>query len=147
MERGADGREYSDLEAGFRDRRVHRRRISSRKIRGRVPGRPGRWKQRFGVSRPAASPNSSIHPVDPFSYSMPQTERLYYNEPALLEFDAEVLGTLDLGDRVGVLLDRTAFYPTSGGQPHDVGTLGGVALVDCYEDEKSGDIIHVLAGK
>jgi len=65
----------------------------------------------------------------------------------LLEFDAEVLGTLDLGGRVGVLLDRTAFYPTSGGQPHDVGTLGGVALVDCYEDEKSGDVVHVLTGK
>jgi alanyl-tRNA synthetase len=78
---------------------------------------------------------------------MPQTERLYYNEPDLLEFDAEVIGTLDLGDRIGVLLDRTAFYPTSGGQPHDVGTLGGVALVDCYEDEKSGGIIHVLAEK
>ena len=76
-----------------------------------------------------------------------QTERLYYNEPDLLEFEAEILGTLDLGDRIGVLLDRTAFYPTSGGQPHDVGTLGGIALVDCYEDEKSGDIIHVLAGK
>jgi alanyl-tRNA synthetase len=75
------------------------------------------------------------------------TERLYYNEPDLLEFEAEVVGTLDLGDRVGVLLDRTAFYPTSGGQPNDVGTLGGIALVDCYEDEKSGDIVHVLAGK
>jgi alanyl-tRNA synthetase len=78
---------------------------------------------------------------------MPQTERLYYNEPDLLEFDAEILSTLDLGERIGVLLDRTAFYPTSGGQPHDVGTLGGIALVDCYEDEKSGDIVHVLAGK
>jgi alanyl-tRNA synthetase len=76
-----------------------------------------------------------------------QTERLYYNEPYLLEFDAEVRGTLDLGARVGVLLDRTAFYPTSGGQPHDVGTLGGVAVVDCYEDEQSGDIVHVLEGK
>jgi alanyl-tRNA synthetase len=75
------------------------------------------------------------------------TERLYYNEPNLLEFEAEVIGTLDLGDRTGVLLNRTAFYPTSGGQPNDLGTLGGVALVDCYEDEKSGDIVHVLAGK
>jgi alanyl-tRNA synthetase len=76
-----------------------------------------------------------------------KTERLYYNEPDLLEFEAEVVEAISLGERVGVILDRTAFYPTSGGQPHDVGTLGGVALVDCYEDEKSGEIIHVLEGK
>jgi alanyl-tRNA synthetase len=75
------------------------------------------------------------------------TERLYYNEPHLLEFEAEIQRSLDLGDRVGVVLDRTAFYPTSGGQPHDTGTLGGVALVDCYEDEVSEEIIHVLTGQ
>ncbi len=76
-----------------------------------------------------------------------KTERLYYDEPYLLEFDAEVVETLDLGDRVGVILDRTAFYPTSGGQPNDTGTIDGVALVDCYDDEKSGNIIHVVAEK
>jgi alanyl-tRNA synthetase len=74
-----------------------------------------------------------------------RTERLYYNEPDLLEFEAEIIDSLQVGERIGVILDRTAFYPTSGGQPHDLGTLGGVALLDCYEDEKSGDIIHVLA--
>ena len=76
-----------------------------------------------------------------------KTERIYYNEPDLLEFDANVVDVLDLDGRVGVILDRTAFYPTSGGQPNDVGTLGGIELVDCYEDEKSGNIIHVLTGK
>src|SRR5262245_45294648 len=76
-----------------------------------------------------------------------RTERLYYNEPDLLEFEAEVIETLELGERIGVILDRTAFYPTSGGQPNDLGTLGGVTLVDCYEDEKSGEIIHVVEGK
>jgi alanyl-tRNA synthetase len=76
-----------------------------------------------------------------------KTERLYYNEPDLLEFDANIVDTFDLGGRVGLILDRTAFYPTSGGQPNDVGVLGGIELVDCYEDEKSGTIIHVLIGK
>jgi alanyl-tRNA synthetase len=76
-----------------------------------------------------------------------RTERLYYNDPYLMEFDADVIGTLDLGERVGVVLDRTAFYPTSGGQPHDTGTLGEIPLVDCYEDEKSGDIVHVLTAR
>jgi alanyl-tRNA synthetase len=75
------------------------------------------------------------------------TERLYYNDPDLLNFEAEVVGTVDLKGQVGVILDRTAFYPTSGGQPNDLGTLGGIALSDCYEDERSGDIVHVLPEK
>lgn len=76
-----------------------------------------------------------------------KTERIYYNEPYLLEFDADVIETWELGDRVGVFLDRTAFYPTSGGQPNDTGTIDGIALLDCTDDEKSGNIIHVLAAK
>lgn len=73
-----------------------------------------------------------------------KTERLYYNDPYLLEFDAAVVETIPLGERHGVVLDRTAFYPTSGGQPNDLGTINGIPLVDCYEDEQSGNIIHVL---
>ena len=48
-----------------------------------------------------------------------KTERLYYNDPYLLEFDANVVDTRTVSDRVGVVLDKTAFYPTSGGQPFD----------------------------
>jgi alanyl-tRNA synthetase len=73
------------------------------------------------------------------------TERLYYNDPRLLEFDADVVETRPAGSRYGVLLNRTAFYPTSGGQPHDTGTLNGVPVVDCLDDEISGNIIHVIA--
>jgi alanyl-tRNA synthetase len=73
-----------------------------------------------------------------------KTERLYYNDPYLLEFDANVVETRPLGDRVGVVLDKTAFYPTSGGQPNDLGTLNGVDLIDCFEDEAGGIVIHVL---
>ena len=40
-------------------------------------------------------------------------------------------------------LDRTAFYPTGGGQPHDTGTLGGSAVVDVRKD--GGDVWHTLA--
>ncbi len=75
------------------------------------------------------------------------TERLYYNDPDLLEFDAHIVETRELGDRISVVLDRTAFYPTSGGQPNDVGTIDGIAVVDCYEDEQSENIVHVLTGK
>ena len=75
-----------------------------------------------------------------------KTERLYYNDPYLLEFDARVVETRPTGDKVGIVLDKTAFYPTSGGQPNDLGTLNDVALVDCVEDEASGNVIHVIAG-
>src|SRR6266446_1917917 len=76
-----------------------------------------------------------------------KTERLYYNDPYLLEFDANVLDAKPVGDRIGVVLDRTAFYPTSGGQPNDLGTINDVALVDCIEDEPTGTVVHVLQGR
>lgn len=55
-----------------------------------------------------------------------ETEILYYDDYALTEFDATVLKVLDNL----VALDKTAFYPTSGGQEHDTGTLNGVEVVD-----------------
>jgi len=71
----------------------------------------------------------------------PVTERLYYTDAYLAAFDAAVTGRADGGRRV--YLDRTAFYPTSGGQPFDTGRLGGVAVVDVVDE---GDrIAHLLA--
>ena len=72
------------------------------------------------------------------------TDRLYYNEPDLREFDATVLGVSEAGDRLIVTLDRTAFYPTSGGQPFDTGMLGPFRVVD-VRDENGGTVEHVLA--
>src|SRR5262249_2366367 len=73
-----------------------------------------------------------------------KTERLYYNDPYLLEFHANIVETKTLGNRLGIVLDKTAFYPTSGGQLYDRGTLNDVPLVDCIEEEESGHIIHVV---
>jgi alanyl-tRNA synthetase len=68
------------------------------------------------------------------------TDRLYYTDATVTAFTATVVSTGDDGRHV--VLDRTAFYPTSGGQPHDTGTLGGRAVVDVIDD---GDrIVHVL---
>ncbi len=75
------------------------------------------------------------------------TERLYYNDPYLLEFDANVVETGRAGDRFAVILDRTAFYPTSGGQPNDLGTINDAPLIDCAEDEATGSILHILSGE
>jgi alanyl-tRNA synthetase len=70
------------------------------------------------------------------------TERLYYTDSYLREFEAQVTGRSDDGTRVS--LDRTAFYPTSGGQPFDRGSINDVAVVDVLEDGER--IVHVLAG-
>ena len=74
------------------------------------------------------------------------TERLYYNDPYLTEFDALVIDVGDVGGRTGVVLDRTAFYPTSGGQPFDTGTIGGARVVDVV-DKDDGSIVHVVEGE
>jgi len=63
------------------------------------------------------------------------TDRLYYTDPALLEFDAMVASCDMVDGRIIVVLDRTAFYPTSGGQPFDVGTLGTARVVDVVDLE------------
>src|SRR5690242_9714038 len=71
------------------------------------------------------------------------TERLYYDDPERREFDATVIRTERRGDGTRVWLDRTAFYPTSGGQPFDVGTLGSHPVVGVEEDD-NGAIVHLL---
>lgn len=68
------------------------------------------------------------------------THRLYYTDAALLEFSASVVDLADDGRRA--YLDATAFYPTSGGQPHDTGLLGGVRVVDVVDEGER--IAHVL---
>jgi alanyl-tRNA synthetase len=59
------------------------------------------------------------------------TDRLYYTDSYLREFDAAVVERADEGRTV--FLDRTAFYPTSGGQPNDLGQLGGRRVVDVVD--------------
>lgn len=69
------------------------------------------------------------------------TIRLYHDSP-LLAFDAVAVSHVD-GDATRVVLDRTAFYPTSGGQPHDTGILGGARVVDVINDDADEIIVHV----
>ena len=68
------------------------------------------------------------------------TELLYLRDAYLWTFSARVIGVSD----GAVALDRTAFYPTGGGQPHDTGTLGGRPVVDVRKE--GDDVWHVLAG-
>ncbi len=71
------------------------------------------------------------------------TKRLYYDQPNLKEFNAHIIETQETEQGVSVRLDRTAFYPTSGGQPYDTGTLAGHPVLDVWEDEQ-GTVWHRL---
>lgn len=71
------------------------------------------------------------------------SEQLYYGDSYCSEFKAAVVATSEIDGHPAVALDRTAFYPTGGGQPCDTGTLNGVPVVDVRDE---GDLIwHLLA--
>lgn len=73
------------------------------------------------------------------------TDRLYYTDAYVTEFDADVTACAPAGNRFAVTLLATAFYPTSGGQPHDLGRLGGRAVLDVV-DEEDGRLVHLVDG-
>jgi alanyl-tRNA synthetase len=75
------------------------------------------------------------------------TRRLYYDDSYLREFDAQVVSCEKGVHRDGrptfeVILDETAFYPTSGGQPHDLGRLDDAEVIDVRDD--GDEIVHIV---
>jgi alanyl-tRNA synthetase len=76
--------------------------------------------------------------------SIPYPERLYYADPYLTEFEARVVEHLRWDEHPAVVLDRSAFYPTSGGQPSDRGYLCGIPVIGVEVREADDSIIHVL---
>jgi alanyl-tRNA synthetase len=79
------------------------------------------------------------------------TRRLYYDDAFAVEFSAQVLNSRPASVSTicesqapawEVILDRTAFYPTSGGQPHDLGTLGAAKVLGVREQED--EIVHIV---
>src|SRR5258707_7771160 len=77
------------------------------------------------------------------------TQRLYYHDSFLNDFDARVVESVEREGKHAIVLDRTAFYPTSGGQVHDTGRLvladkRDVPVVE-VADEDEGRIFHFIA--
>jgi alanyl-tRNA synthetase len=73
------------------------------------------------------------------------TDRLYYHDSFLYDFNARVVEAFDNNGRTAIVLDRTAFYPTSGGQVHDLGTLtadGQEIAITEVADEEDGRVLH-----
>lgn len=71
------------------------------------------------------------------------TTRLYYRDSRMTTFEAVVASCIAAGDRFEVTLDRTAFYPTSGGQPFDTGRIGDAPVVDVVDRDDAG-VVHVV---
>ena len=69
------------------------------------------------------------------------TEKLYYLDSHLFEFEATVLAAREEKRGWEIVLDRTAFFPEGGGQPADTGTIGRARVLDVHERE--GEIRHL----
>lgn len=70
------------------------------------------------------------------------TSRIYYTDALARDFDATVVACSAAGERFEIVLDATAFYPTSGGQPFDTGHLGSARVFDVL-DADDGRVTHV----
>ena len=68
------------------------------------------------------------------------TEKLYYRDAYATKFTARVLDCTEEKKHWTVILNRTLFYPEGGGQPADIGVLGGVRVLDVHE--RGEDIVH-----
>lgn len=73
------------------------------------------------------------------------THRLYYDETYLTQFDGTVTAVREKNGKTIVSLNQSAFYPTSGGQPFDTGTLNCQPVTDVFVDE-DGEVWHEVAG-
>lgn len=71
------------------------------------------------------------------------TDRIYYTDSECRSFEATVTRPVERDGRAAVVLDRTAFYPTSGGQPFDQGRLGDVDVLETMDE--GDDIVHVVS--
>lgn len=78
---------------------------------------------------------------------MSRTERLYYKDSHLTDFEAQVVEVTErVSGWTGVTLDRTAFYPTGGGQPSDTGMLAGSRVAECLDLGEEG-VLHLIQGR
>ncbi|HRW03945.1 MAG TPA: DHHA1 domain-containing protein [Caldilineaceae bacterium] len=71
------------------------------------------------------------------------TERLYFTESYQQDFTARVIAVQEMDGKQMIQLDRTCFYPTSGGQAFDTGTLADLPVCDVFVDDE-GTLQHVV---
>ncbi|CUT05723.1 alanyl-tRNA editing protein, partial [Candidatus Kryptobacter tengchongensis] len=73
------------------------------------------------------------------------TQKLYYNNSYTTQFKSKVIDVKKYNGKIALILDKTYFYPTSGGQEHDTGFINSARVVDVIELD-NGEILHVIDG-
>jgi alanyl-tRNA synthetase len=71
-----------------------------------------------------------------------ETKKLYFDDPYQIEFNSKVLRKFSHKNQPALILEQTCFYPESGGQPSDKGSINGIEVTAVIEEE--GNIIHIL---
>jgi alanyl-tRNA synthetase len=75
------------------------------------------------------------------------TQRLYYDDAYTTHFTARVVERLTVDDQPALVLDRTCFYPSGGGQPADRGTINQVEVADVIARQSDGAVLHLLSAE
>ncbi len=75
------------------------------------------------------------------------TTRLYYNDAYTTTFKATIIERFQYRGKLAVILDQSYFYPTSGGQPHDVGTLNDLPVINVLVRPEDNAIAHIIDGE
>ena len=73
------------------------------------------------------------------------TELLYYHDSYTIQFQARIVERVTRNGIPGLVLDRTFFYPTSGGQPHDIGLIDNIPVQNVYVRDQDGAVVHLLS--
>jgi alanyl-tRNA synthetase len=73
--------------------------------------------------------------------------RLYYNDAYTTTFKANIIERFPYRGKLAVILDQSYFYPTSGGQPHDIGTLNDLPVVNVFVRPEDKAVAHIINGE
>jgi alanyl-tRNA synthetase len=77
-------------------------------------------------------------------WNIKMTDRLYYADSYTTRFEATVIEQTTHDDKPALVLNQTYFYPTSGGQPHDTGTINGFPVADVIVRDEDAEILHII---
>lgn len=75
------------------------------------------------------------------------TNRLYYDDSYTTTFKAKIVERFQYRDNLGIILDQTYFYPTSGGQPHDIGTINDLPVTNVMVRPEDNVVAHIIKGE